>query len=38
MTTFDLIAQLEQAWAARVQAETQAVVHVLKPGESFTLI
>ena len=35
--TFDLIAQDEHAWAARVQAETQAQVHVLKPGESFTL-
>lgn len=35
--TFDLIAQDEHAWAARVQAETQTLAHVLKPGESFTL-
>ena len=35
--TFDLIAQDGYAWAARVQAETHTQVHVLKPGESFTL-
>lgn len=35
--TFDVITQDENAWAERVQAETQAVVHVLKPGQSFTL-
>jgi L-ascorbate metabolism protein UlaG (beta-lactamase superfamily) len=35
--TWGLIAQDAQAWAKRVQAETQTAVHVLKPGESFTL-
>jgi L-ascorbate metabolism protein UlaG (beta-lactamase superfamily) len=35
--TFELIAQDPYAWADRVQAETGAQVHVLKPGESFTL-
>jgi len=35
--TWDLIAQDPNAWAARVQKETSAQVHVLKPGESFTL-
>jgi L-ascorbate metabolism protein UlaG (beta-lactamase superfamily) len=35
--TFDLIAQDGQAWAKRVEAETGTQVHVLKPGESFTL-
>ena len=35
--TFDLIAQDAKAWAARVQTETSAQVHVLKPGEAFTL-
>lgn len=35
--TFDLIAQDEDAWAKRVEAETNTKVHVLKPGESFTL-
>jgi L-ascorbate metabolism protein UlaG (beta-lactamase superfamily) len=35
--TWGLIAQDVQAWAARVSAETPAKVHVLKPGESFTL-
>jgi L-ascorbate metabolism protein UlaG (beta-lactamase superfamily) len=35
--TWGLIAQDAQAWAQRVQAETQTAVHVLKPGESFTL-
>ncbi|MBN1371465.1 MAG: metal-dependent hydrolase [Anaerolineaceae bacterium] len=32
--TFGLIAQDPQAWAARVRAQTSAVVHVMKPGES----
>jgi L-ascorbate metabolism protein UlaG (beta-lactamase superfamily) len=36
-STFDVIRQDEGAWAGRVKAETQAQVHVLKPGESFTL-
>lgn len=35
--TFELIAQDAQAWAKRVEAETTAKVHVLKPGESYTL-
>jgi L-ascorbate metabolism protein UlaG (beta-lactamase superfamily) len=35
--TFDLIAQDENSWAKRVESETSAKVHVLKPGESFTL-
>lgn len=35
--TWDVIAQDPHAWASRVQRETSAAVHVLKPGESFTL-
>lgn len=35
--TFELIRQDAEAWAERVKAETQAEVHVLKPGQSFTL-
>ncbi len=35
--TFDLISQDEGAWAKKVEAETKAEVHVLKPGDSFTL-
>lgn len=35
--TYDLIKQDAQAWAKKVAAETGAQVHVLKPGESFTL-
>ena len=35
--TWELIAQDPQAWAKRVEAETGAKAHVLKPGESFTL-
>ncbi len=35
--TWDLIAQNAEAWAARVRAETDAQVHVLKPGESLAL-
>jgi L-ascorbate metabolism protein UlaG (beta-lactamase superfamily) len=35
--TWGLIAQDVNAWAARVRAETSAQVHVVKPGESFTL-
>lgn len=35
--TWDLIAQDPNAWAERVKAETNTEVHVLKPGESFTL-
>jgi L-ascorbate metabolism protein UlaG (beta-lactamase superfamily) len=34
--TFGLIAQDADAWAADVQAQTGAKVHVLKPGDSFT--
>ena len=35
--TWDLIAQDPNAWAARVAKETTTQVHVLKPGESFSL-
>jgi L-ascorbate metabolism protein UlaG (beta-lactamase superfamily) len=35
--TWELIAQDARAWARRVQAETQAVPHVLSPGEQFSL-
>jgi L-ascorbate metabolism protein UlaG (beta-lactamase superfamily) len=35
--TFDLLAQDEQAWAARVEQETDARVVVLKPGASYSL-
>lgn len=35
--TWDLIAQNPFEWARRVQAETGAQVHVLQPGERFTL-
>ena len=33
--TFDLIRQDAKAWAGRVEKETGAKVHLLKPGESF---
>jgi L-ascorbate metabolism protein UlaG (beta-lactamase superfamily) len=35
--TWPLIAQDGEAWAAQVKAETGAAVHVLKPGESFSI-
>jgi L-ascorbate metabolism protein UlaG (beta-lactamase superfamily) len=35
--TWDLIAQDPQAWAVRVTNETKAQVHVLKPGDTFSL-
>jgi L-ascorbate metabolism protein UlaG (beta-lactamase superfamily) len=35
--TWDLIAQDAQEWAARVEGETNAAPHVLKPGDSFIL-
>ncbi|MEJ2708703.1 MAG: metal-dependent hydrolase [Anaerolineales bacterium] len=35
--TWDLIAQDPNAWADKVEAQTDAKVHVLEPGESFTL-
>ncbi len=35
--TWELIAQDPHAWAQRVEKETDAKVHVLKPGESYTL-
>lgn len=35
--TWDLIAQDPHAWASRVRAESGAEVHVLNPGQSFTL-
>lgn len=33
--TFEVIAQDPQAWAARVEKETDSKVHVINPGESF---
>ena len=36
-STWGLIAQDPQAWAAQVRKETQTQVHVLKPGESLKL-
>ncbi len=36
--TWDLIAQNPTAWGQRVEKETKAEVHILKPGESFTLV
>jgi L-ascorbate metabolism protein UlaG (beta-lactamase superfamily) len=35
--TWELIAQDPHQWAKRVESETNAKVHVLKPGESFFL-
>lgn len=35
--TYDLLTQDAQQWARQVESETSAKVHVLKPGESFTL-
>lgn len=35
--TWDVINQDPHAWAGRVRSETGAEVHVLQPGESFTL-
>ncbi len=35
--TWPLIAQDPHAWARRVEAETEAKVHVLKPGDTFEL-
>ena len=35
--TWSLIAQDAEAWADRVHAETDTKVHILKPGESFSL-
>lgn len=35
--TWDIIAQDPNPWARRVEAETPAQVHVLKPGESFEI-
>ena len=35
--TFDLISQDAQAWRLQVEAQSNARVHVLKPGESFFL-
>jgi L-ascorbate metabolism protein UlaG (beta-lactamase superfamily) len=35
--TWELIAQDAGAWAQKVKAETEAQVHVMKPGETFTL-
>jgi L-ascorbate metabolism protein UlaG (beta-lactamase superfamily) len=36
-STWGLIAQDPDAWAKRVESETSAKAHVLKPGESFEL-
>jgi L-ascorbate metabolism protein UlaG (beta-lactamase superfamily) len=35
--TWDLIAADPNAWAKRVEAETSAKAHVIKPGETFTV-
>jgi L-ascorbate metabolism protein UlaG (beta-lactamase superfamily) len=35
--TWDLIAQDPNAWADQVRTQTDAAVHVLQPGEYFTL-
>jgi L-ascorbate metabolism protein UlaG (beta-lactamase superfamily) len=35
--TWDMIAQDPQAWADRVRSETSTEVHILNPGDSFTL-
>lgn len=35
--TWDLIAQDAQAWATKVEEQTKCQVHVLKPGDTFTL-
>ena len=35
--TWPLIAQDADAWAARVEGETNTKAHVLQPGESFSL-
>lgn len=35
--TFDLIAQDGESWARRVEKETDTKVHVLRPGQSFSL-
>lgn len=36
-STFELLEQDADAWAARVAAETEATAHVLSPGDSFSL-
>jgi L-ascorbate metabolism protein UlaG (beta-lactamase superfamily) len=36
-STWDLIKQDPNEWAKLVESETQTKVHILKPGESFTL-
>jgi L-ascorbate metabolism protein UlaG (beta-lactamase superfamily) len=35
--TFDLLKQDENAWAERVEKETETKVVILKPGESYSL-
>ena len=35
--TWELISQDPNSWASRVKSSTGAQVHILKPGESFTL-
>jgi L-ascorbate metabolism protein UlaG (beta-lactamase superfamily) len=35
--TWPVIEQDAEAWAERVHAETDSKVHVLQPGESFSL-
>ena len=35
--TWDLLAQDADAWAGKVQAETDTKVVVLKPGESYSM-
>jgi len=36
--TWELIAQDPVDWAKKVESETKAQVHILKPGQSFTLV
>ncbi len=35
--TYDMISQDPQRWAQQVESQTGAKVHILKPGESYTL-
>jgi L-ascorbate metabolism protein UlaG (beta-lactamase superfamily) len=35
--TWELIAQDAEAWAERVRRQTEAMPHVLRPGESYSL-
>jgi len=35
--TFDLIRQDPKAWAERVEAETDSKVHLMQPGDTYSL-